>query len=247
MVKKGRCTNIGACKSAGKIFEVDTDEKPFECPDCGEPLQEVKDDPSSYMASSKKKKQKKTGAILASLFLVIIIIVGCIFAFSGGKSDKSSPVDSLAVDSLAIDSAKAVKADTVTVLKTDTVTQTDTIKQVDTVEVEKIVEKPVVVEKHYERVIVKETPSSTASASQAKKTSLSLGYGTYNGDIKNGKPNGSGKLVYSSSHLIDSRDSKGRVAEPGDYIIGEWVDGKLVQGRWYDSSNTVKGSIIIGM
>jgi hypothetical protein len=25
------------------------------------------------------------------------------------------------------------------------------------------------------------------------------------------------------------------------------VDGKLVQGVWYDSANNVKGSIIIGM
>ena len=32
-----------------------------------------------------------------------------------------------------------------------------------------------------------------------------------------------------------------------DYIIGEFVDGKLVQGVWYDSANNVKGSIIIGM
>ena len=54
-------------------------------------------------------------------------------------------------------------------------------------------------------------------------------------------------MTYKSSRLIDSRDSKGRTAEPGDYVIGEWNNGKLVQGRWYGSDGNVKGSILIGM
>ena len=74
-----------------------------------------------------------------------------------------------------------------------------------------------------------------------------LGYGTFTGPMKNGQPNGSGTLRYTSSHLIDSRDPKGRVALPGDYVIGEWKNGKLIQGRWYNSVNNSKGAIIIGM
>lgn len=74
-----------------------------------------------------------------------------------------------------------------------------------------------------------------------------LGYGNFTGPMKNGQPNGSGTLRYTSSHLIDSRDPKGRVALPGDYVIGEWKNGKLIQGRWYNSVNNSKGAIIIGM
>lgn len=74
-----------------------------------------------------------------------------------------------------------------------------------------------------------------------------LGYGSFSGKLKNGKPNGMGTLRYTSSHLIDSRDPKGRVAQPGDYVTGEWKDGKLVQGRWFGSDNNVKGSLMIGM
>ena len=74
-----------------------------------------------------------------------------------------------------------------------------------------------------------------------------LGYGYFTGPMKNGQPNGSGTLRYTSSHLIDSRDPKGRVALPGDYVIGEWKNGKLIQGRWYNSVNNSKGAIIIGM
>lgn len=78
-------------------------------------------------------------------------------------------------------------------------------------------------------------------------THKKLGYGSFSGLLKNGKPNGMGTLRYTTSHLIDSRDPKGRVAQPGDYVTGEWKDGKLVQGRWYGSDNTVKGSLMIGM
>ena len=80
-----------------------------------------------------------------------------------------------------------------------------------------------------------------------KPTKGNLGYGTFTGPMKNGQPNGSGTLRYTSSHLIDSRDPKGRVALPGDYVIGEWKNGKLIQGRWYNSVNNSKGAIIIGM
>jgi DNA-directed RNA polymerase subunit RPC12/RpoP len=77
--------------------------------------------------------------------------------------------------------------------------------------------------------------------------SKNLGYGTYKGTLVAGQPHGvNGRLIFKTSHLIDSRDSKGRVAEPGDYVIGEFYEGHLVQGIWYDANNQVKGSIIIG-
>jgi hypothetical protein len=53
-------------------------------------------------------------------------------------------------------------------------------------------------------------------------------------------------MVFTTSHVIDSKDPKKRVAEAGDYVIGEWSDGHLVQGIWYGADNQVKGSVIIG-
>lgn len=74
-----------------------------------------------------------------------------------------------------------------------------------------------------------------------------LGYGTFRGTLKNGLPHDvSGRLIFKTTHVIDSRDPKGRLAEPGDYVIGEFSDGHLVQGIWYGSDNQVKGSILIG-
>jgi len=74
----------------------------------------------------------------------------------------------------------------------------------------------------------------------------SLSYGKWSGEWKGGKPHGMGTMTYTKSHLIDTRDQQKRTAQAGDYIIGEFYEGKLVQGRWYDASNNIKGSIIIG-
>lgn len=87
-------------------------------------------------------------------------------------------------------------------------------------------------------------------AKQDKKPVVSastLDYGKWSGSWKNGKPHGTGTMRYIKEHLIDSRDPQKRTAVKGDYIIGEFANGRLVQGVWYDSSNNVKGSIIIGM
>lgn len=74
-----------------------------------------------------------------------------------------------------------------------------------------------------------------------------MGYGTFRGTLRNGQPHDvSGRLIFKVPHLIDSRDPKGRMAEAGDYVIGEFVDGHLVQGIWYGADRQVKGSIIIG-
>ena len=86
------------------------------------------------------------------------------------------------------------------------------------------------------------TPSpkpATASASGSKN----LGYATFKGSWPNDV---NGRMVFKTSHIIDSKDPKKRVAEAGDYVIGEWSEGHLVQGIWYGANNTVKGSVIIG-
>ena len=93
---------------------------------------------------------------------------------------------------------------------------------------------------------------SESSSQQRERSTMTtgtknFGYATFRGALKNGMPHDvNGRLTFKTSHIIDSRDPKGRVAEPGDYVIGEFSDGHLVQGIWYGSDHQVKGSIIIG-
>lgn len=221
MERKGICKNVGVCSKANKVQIITDDDAEFVCPECGEELQ-----PYVEEAKPKKKSNAKLPIIIAVAVAVIAIIVGCIFAFCGGKSEEPAPVDTLTVDS-----SNVTKTDTVTVVKTDTV------KQVDTVTVEKVVEKKVAVP-----AASKKTTTSPSSSSKG----CNLGYAKFSGTAKNGQPNGMGTMRFTSSHIIDSRDSKGRVADAGDYVTGEWKDGHLIQGRWYGSDGNVKGAIMIG-
>lgn len=86
-------------------------------------------------------------------------------------------------------------------------------------------------------------PKPTPKPAPASSGSKNLGYATFKGSWPNDV---NGRMVFTSSHIIDGKDPKKRVAEAGDYVIGEWSDGHLVQGIWYGADNQVKGSIIIG-
>mgnify|MGYP003301750239 CR=1 FL=1 len=109
---------------------------------------------------------------------------------------------------------------------------------------EKLVEE-VVVDEVVE--VVEPTPVVEEKAQTPEpQTPKPQGY-TWTGEWKNGKAHGVGTYTYKVETLIDKRDPQKRVAKVGDYIIGEYHRGKLVQGRWYDKDNNLKGSIIIGM
>jgi hypothetical protein len=68
----------------------------------------------------------------------------------------------------------------------------------------------------------------------------------YIGKRKNGLPHGMGTQYYKEPTLISKKDIKKRMAEPGDYLIGEFFEGNVVQGKLFDSKNNVKEVIIIG-
>ena len=220
----GICLNDNCQKCKNKEVQQVSVRKDFVCEECGKPLREC--------PPPKSGPNKMVIAAIAAV-IVIAVGVGCFLGFSGGDTPESTPVDSLNVQSDSLSQS----SDTVTVVRTDT------IKQIDTVTIEKTVEKvetPKVIK-------TTTTTTKTSKASGSTKGSVNLGYAKFTGTVSGGKPNGQGTMRFTSSHVIDSRDPKGRVADAGDYVIGEWVSGKLVQGRWYGSDNNVKGSIIIGM
>ena len=94
---------------------------------------------------------------------------------------------------------------------------------------------------------VKPATTSSKPASTAKPAATSggkdFGYAVFKGSWPNDVR---GRMVFKSTHIIDSRDPKRRMASPGDYVVGEWSEGHLVQGVWYGSDNQAKGSILIG-
>lgn len=85
-----------------------------------------------------------------------------------------------------------------------------------------------------------------APASTSQNGSLTLDYGSYKGEIKNGKAHGMGSLYYNKHHLISPRDRQERYAEAGDYLVGEFYNGDVVQGKLFDKDNNQKQTVIVG-
>lgn len=62
-----------------------------------------------------------------------------------------------------------------------------------------------------------------------------LSYGTYVGKLKNGQPDGSGKLTFTKSHQLNSEYT----AQPGEYIQGIFENGKPSFVTYYQKDGTV--------
>lgn len=81
-------------------------------------------------------------------------------------------------------------------------------------------------------------PPKPVVEKQMSSGTINLGYATWTGSIRNGKPDGKGTMTFTSNHRIDSRDSKARVAEAGDRIEGTFINGHLDYGRWFKSDGS---------
>ena len=170
----------------------------------------------------KKGGNTKLIGIIAGV-VVLLAIIGCIIAFSGGSEEKPAPTP-----------VPEVKENTVSIKAAQEAAEQQRIKDsLDAVAAAEAAKKQEA-EKKTEPAPVEPKPASG---------SKNLGYATFKGSWPNDV---NGRMVFTSSHVIDSKDPKKRVAEAGDYVIGEWADGHLVQGIWYGSDNQVKGSVIIG-
>lgn len=93
----------------------------------------------------------------------------------------------------------------------------------------------------------KSAKQESASSPRGGREGLSLSYGTYTGPVKNGYPNGKGKLVYTKSRQINKYDSKGIVAQPGEYVEGLFVNGFLTVGKHYSADGQLLNKINAGV
>lgn len=74
-------------------------------------------------------------------------------------------------------------------------------------------------------------------------SSINLGYGTWHGESKNGKPHGKGKVIFSVAHKVDRHSDV--IANPGDYFEAVYENGQLVYGSLFDSEGNKKNTIVL--
>ena len=215
---KGICRNED-CEMCDQIQEAEKSN--FKCEKCGKDLIPFGNKVSEPGGGP---NTKLIGIIVG--VVVLLAIIGCIIAFSGGSEEKPvpAPVPEVKENTDSIKAAQEAVEQQRIKDSLDAVAAAEAAKKQET-------------EKKAEPVSVAPKPSKPASGSK------NLGYATFKGSWPNDV---NGRMVFTSSHVIDSKDPKKRVAEAGDYVIGEWADGHLVQGIWYGSDNQVKGSVIIG-
>ncbi len=226
--KYGVCLN-DKCEQYKVVQEILHGE--MECPVCKKKL--------SPCAPPKKKNNKKPIFIGIIALIALGAIIGGIIAFTGGDGGSPEVVDSLATDTTKKAPVVPVKPDTV--VMRDTLVVRDTIIQNNTT---------TITEKTSTRTTVNTTtpaqPKPVTPAASGSGT-IHLSYGTYSGATKNGYPHGQGRLTYSTTRQINRNDVKGRTANAGDYVIGEFFNGFVVYGKHYDSAGNLLESLNFGV
>lgn len=212
MAKTYKCTNYGICTEAEKetIFQesdIEEVDGKFVCPKCGQELEEI------------KKKPGANWKIIISVLFAIAIAIAAFFVIkqsSCGNNnqdpDREKAIidslrrDSIKRDSLRIDSLKrAARLDS---LKIDSLTRASTI---DSLMIDSL--------KNNQR--------------KRESTRYSLDWGIYEGQMRNGKPNGIGVVTVTKTYYIDLKDMSSRkvMVTKGDVIKGAiFKNGKLNQG-----------------
>ena len=198
---KGVCHNYEGCDMASEKVVQEVEKSNFVCQECGKPLYPVKQQPQPWW-----KKHQRELTLGAGVLIIGGGITGGILAFGG---DKEEPV------------------------KEPEKVQTE---QVDSTKVDSVVAQPQAEEPKAEKPKAEEPKVDVPKAKQpaggnsaASSTSKNLGYGKYEGAMKNGQPHGTGTIYYTTRHQVVP--SKDIYAESGDYVTGSFRDGKLVSGQ----------------
>lgn len=93
----------------------------------------------------------------------------------------------------------------------------------------------------------KESKESEKDVQPAKPKIFSLGWGTYDGPMQNGKPHGlGGEVTVTKSYSIDLKNGSYKQVVKGDKLINtKFKEGKLVQG-YIHHANGEQESFVIG-
>ena len=209
---------IGICRDEEcEMFNVqqEAEKTNFVCKECGKPLMPF--DGGGDGGFAKWWNEHKRQALIALGALVVIGggVAGGMAAFSGGDDKAGAPVAAPAPKPAAAPADSAAAADTAVAAPAEA----------PAVQAEPAPEPAAKPEAK---------PSRRPAAPQVQngRGRVDLGYGIYEGDLKNGQPHGYGTITYTRQHKIVS--SKDFVANPGDRFEGDFRNGRISGiGYWH--------------
>ncbi len=248
-IKKGICKNYGECDIADTKPPVvqEADSTNFVCEECGKPLTECKEGP---VTGGNKLK-----AILAAIAGLAVVGGGGAYYFlsSGDTTPQPEQVTlTKSASELNVGQADTLQA---TVTPGEATAQLEwTSSDASIVSVENGIVKALAEGKAQISVQVAGseglTDVCTYTVTKKEKdpdegkedegeggtpsTGINLGYASYQGDTKNGKPHGNGTLMFKSRHLIPG--TKDSYAEAGEQVIGAFRDGEINMGTLYQKN-----------
>ena len=250
-IKKGICKNYGECDIADTkpLVIQEADSTNFVCEECGSPLTE-------YKESTGPNGDNKLKIILASIAGLAIVGGGGAYFLSSGDTTLQPEQVKLtkSVSKLNVGQADTLQ---VTVTPEEATAQLEwtssdaSIVRVDNGVVKALAEGKAQVSVQVagaegltdvciytvskEEIKPETDPEAEPEGGGGNPTTdLNLGYATYQGDMKNGKPHGNGTLVFKSRHLIPG--TKDNYAEAGEQVIGAFRDGEINMGTLYQKN-----------
>lgn len=198
---KGVCHNYEGCDMASEKVVQEVEKSNFVCQECGKPLYPVKQQTQPWW-----KKHQRELTLGAGVLIIGGGITGGILAFGGDKEEPAkepAKVDTTQVDTTKVDSPVVVQPP--------------------------VVDPPVEGPQGGVKQPGGDGVKQPVSRDPAPTTSKNLGYGKYEGAMKNGQPHGTGTIYYTTRHQVVP--SKDIYAESGDYVTGSFRDGMLMSGQ----------------
>lgn len=217
---KGICRNIDGCSKARSRDVQEVEKTAFVCEECEKELKPISGGTTN--GNGGEGGNGNGGKLKIVIAVVAVLAIGglaAFFLFQPSDEDLPGAETVIVVDT--------PQADPVTEPAAEPVVESTPIAE------------PAVAEP------VKQPVQKTVSQSAVSGT-LTLPYGTYVGDIKNGRAEGQGKMTYNVRTLISKHDSKKRYAEPGEYVIGTWYGGQLDFGKLFAKNGDIKETLTIG-
>jgi hypothetical protein len=265
--RRGKCVNFGNCAKAdrGEVIELDFTED-FLCPECGKDLME--------QASAGGGMGKKTPLVIGLVVAVVVLLGGgAYFLLSSGEpAVKSLTLSETQLELVVGDTHTLTYTAEPAGASTEGLAWSSSDKAVATV-VDGVVT-AVAAGKTQISLSTADGKVSTRSAVEVKVPqgpppgdddiaailnaeghvtdkgdgtgTIRTSFGNYEGDLKDGKANGNGVFQVFKPCRISARDKSERMAESGDYLIGQFENNQILQVKWLDKAKKQKDVIIAG-